>query len=30
MAKQQLTTEETIHKLRETEVLIGPGKTISE
>lgn len=30
MAKQRFTTEEIIHKLREADVLIGQGKTISD
>jgi putative transposase len=30
MAKQRFTAEEIIHKVREADVLIGQGKTISE
>lgn len=30
MPKQRYTTEEIIHKLREADVMIGQGKTISE
>lgn len=30
MAKQRYTAEEIIHKLREADVTIGQGKTISE
>ena len=30
MAKQRYTTEEVIHKLRETDVLIGQGQTVAQ
>jgi transposase-like protein len=30
MAKRKYTSEEIIHKLRETDVLLGQGKTVAE
>jgi putative transposase len=30
MPKQRFTTEEIIHKLREADVLIGQGKTVTD
>ena len=30
MPKQRFTTEEIIHKLREADVLIGQGRTVTE